>query len=50
MQKILDTSESRTLSVGEDTWPQVSDRSMILRSDMAYELGARGFPPLAAPL
>lgn len=42
VQTLLETKESRELPVGETGWPEVSDRSMILRSDMAYELGGGG--------
>ena len=34
--------ESRALPTGDTGWPEISDRSMILRSDMAYELGGEG--------
>ena len=50
MQKLLETAGSRSLAVGKDTWPQVSDRSMILRSDMAYELGGEGFPTIGGTI
>lgn len=46
MQDILDGADSRSLAVGGAAWPQVSDRSMILRSDMAYELGGEGLPAI----
>lgn len=48
---ILSTDEeSRTLPTGESEWPEVSDRSMILRSDMAYELGGEGLPAIGCTL
>jgi len=34
----------------EDCWPTVSDRSMILRSDMAYELGSERLPGVGLTL
>ena len=40
MKDLLETGESLALPLGETPWPEVSDRSMILRSEMAYELGA----------
>ncbi len=39
MQNLLDAEGSRSYPVVESDWPAVTDRSMILRSDMAYELG-----------
>lgn len=39
----------RQLSL-DDNWPEVSDRSMILRSDMAYELGAERIPGIGITL
>lgn len=38
-KNLLETEESMVLPLGETPWPEVSDRSMILRSEMAYELG-----------
>lgn len=43
---VLGTREGLRLPVGETCWPEVSDRSMILRSDMAYELGGEGLPAI----
>ncbi len=37
---MVEESQVRNLAIQETSWPQVSDRSMILRSDMAFELGA----------
>lgn len=50
MRAELETGEERRLSVGETDWPDVSDRSMILRSDMAYELGGEGLPAVGCTL
>ena len=38
-KNLLETEESMDLPLGETPWPEVSDRSMILRSETAYELG-----------
>ena len=46
----LSAVESRTLPVGDTGWPEVSDRSMILRSDMAYELGGEGLPAIGCTM
>ncbi|MDE6166840.1 MAG: carbon monoxide dehydrogenase [Acetatifactor sp.] len=43
---VLGAREGLRLPVGETHWPEVSDRSMILRSDMAYELGGEGLPAI----
>lgn len=49
-QLLLDASECRSLPLTGADWPQVSDRSMILRSEMAYELGGEGLPAIGATL
>ena len=49
-RRLLDTDYSRPLPVGPADWPQVSDRSMILRSDMAYELGGEHLPAIGCTL
>lgn len=46
----LETGSERRLALGETDWPDVSDRSMILRSDMAYELGGEGLPAVGCTL
>lgn len=46
IKTLLEKEESRRLPLSEAAWPQVSDRSMILRSDMAYELGGEGLPAI----
>ncbi len=38
------------MPVGETAWPEVSDRSMILRSEMAYELGGENLAAIGATL
>lgn len=40
----------RELPVGESDWRDVSDRSMILRSDMAYELGSGTLPAIGSTI
>lgn len=50
LQTLLESEESRELPFGDTNWPEVSDRSMILRSDMAYELGGEGFPAVGCTL
>lgn len=47
---LLEAEEGRGLPLGITGWPQVSDRSMILRSEMAYELGGEGLPAIGATL
>lgn len=49
-QALLGMAESRSLSPEGADWPLVSDRSMILRSDMAYELGGEGLPAIGHTL
>ena len=58
MQALLEKADSRmpsagrslTLPTGDTGWPEVSDRSMILRHDMAYELGGEGLPAIGCTL
>lgn len=40
LEMVSAAGEVRELAVEDSQWPEVSDRSMILRSEMAYELGA----------
>ncbi|MCI8463530.1 MAG: carbon monoxide dehydrogenase [Lachnospiraceae bacterium] len=47
---VLGAREGLRLPVGETHWPEVSDRSMILRSDMAYELGGEGLPAIGCTM
>lgn len=49
-REILENKESRELPVGAQEWPQVSDSRMILRRDMAYELGGEGLPAFGCTL
>lgn len=37
--KVFDGYEAKDLSIDNATWSDVGDKSLILRSDMAYELG-----------
>lgn len=48
MKLLLETGVSRNLPLRESLWPEVSDRSMILRSEMAYELGGGNLAALGA--
>lgn len=50
IHRLLETGNGRDLPVKETCWPRVSDRSMILRSDMAYELGGEGLPALGCTI
>lgn len=43
------TEKGKPLTLGQ-TWPKVDDRSMILRSDMAYELGSGNLPAVGMTL
>lgn len=44
IQALLDVPGRAALPVGGEAWPEVTDKSMILRGDMAYELGGEGLP------
>lgn len=48
--RALLSSEKQQLPHDDTAWPSVSDRSMILRSDMAYELGGGSLPALGVTL
>ena len=48
--RALLSSEKQQLPHDATAWPSVSDRSMILRSDMAYELGGGSLPALGVTL
>lgn len=50
IKMLLKSEKSRMLPTGDTEWPEVSDRSMILRSDMAYELGGEGLPAIGCTL
>lgn len=47
---LLNESTTFELPVRTSSWPDVSDRSMILRSEMAYELGSNQFPGIGATI
>ena len=49
-RKLLEEAGARALPLGDGGWPDVSDRSMILRSDMAYELGSGQLPAVGATI
>ena len=48
--RALLSSEKQQLPHDVTAWPSVSDRSMLLRSDMAYELGGGSLPALGVTL
>ena len=48
--RALLSSEKQQLPHNATAWPSVSDRSMLLRSDMAYELGGGSLPALGVTL
>lgn len=50
MQELLGQGASRTLPIGETGWEDVSDRTMILRSEMAYELGGEQLPAIGCTI
>lgn len=43
-EELFGAQELKSLKTGPASWPETSDSSMILRSEMAYELGAPGLP------
>lgn len=47
---LLSDAKARSMPVSEGTWGKVDDRSMILRSDMAYELGSGNLPAVGMTL
>lgn len=49
-QKLLRASSGKELSIEEPQWPDISDSRMILRSDMAYELGGERLPAVGLTL
>ncbi|MBE5901787.1 MAG: carbon monoxide dehydrogenase [Lachnospiraceae bacterium] len=48
--QLLTGEKAKDLQVSEGIWPKVDDRSMILRSDMAYELGSGNLPAIGMTL
>lgn len=47
---LLNAQAGRALPLDGANWPEVSDHNMILRSDMAYELGGEGLPAVGCTL
>lgn len=50
MEALFTSFPVTRLKTDETLWPEVSDRSMILRSDMAYELGSGVLPGFGCTL
>lgn len=50
VKQLLQKADGRMLPAGDTGWPEVSDRRMILRSDMAYELGGERLPAIGCTL
>lgn len=50
IKNLIETTENRALPIGESAWQDVSDRSMILRSEMAYELGGENLAAVGATI
>lgn len=50
VQALLAAHPARTLPCTDTDWPEVTDQSMILRGDMAYELGGEGLPAIGCTL
>lgn len=49
-QNLLAKEERRVLPLGKTDWKEISDRSMILRSDMAFELGGGNLPAIGTTI
>lgn len=49
LQQSVSDSKAKEFEVRESTWP-VAEREMILRSDMAYELGGGSLPAVGATI
>lgn len=47
---LLNAPAGQALPLDGSDWPEVSDHNMILRSDMAYELGGDGLPAVGCTL
>lgn len=45
-----ESTTTRELQVRTTNWPEVSDRSMILRSEMAYELGSNQYQGIGSTI
>lgn len=50
VQALLAGSPANPLPCADTGWPEVTDRSMILRGEMAYELGGEGQPAIGCTL
>ncbi len=50
VNNLLEQSAVRSLPVNGTDWPEVSDKSMILRSEMAFELGSNQNPGIGATI
>lgn len=50
IKSLMTDCKVKALQLSDADWPNVSDHSMILRSDMAYELGSGQFPGLGVTL
>lgn len=44
---LLSVHESQCLEIDEDKWPDVGKQNLVLRSEMAYELGAGELPAIS---
>ena len=44
----IDFSKARALDIKDATWEDVGDHNLILRADMAYELGGGTLPAVSA--
>lgn len=47
---LLAAHPARSLPCADTNWPEVTDKSMILRGDMAYELGGEGLPAIGCTI
>ena len=50
LQALLAAHPARSLPCADTNWPEVTDKSMILRGDMAYELGSEGLPAIGCTI
>ncbi len=48
--ELLEQSNKKSFPVEKASWPEVLDQHMILRSEMAYELGGEGLPAVGCTL
>ena len=49
LQQLVSDRDSKEFEVRDSTWP-VAEREMILRGDMAYELGGGSLPAIGATI